>query len=62
MKNQKKLTRDQLRTISGGDETDKLYGGGNCHCHGLPPSQKLPNGLPPIDIYSDSPQQCYNAC
>ena len=62
MKNQKKLSREQLRTISGGEETDKLYGAGNCHCHGLPPSPTYPNGLPAIDVYADSPQQCFRTC
>ncbi|WP_446681778.1 bacteriocin-like protein [Chryseobacterium taichungense] len=65
MKNRKKLSRDQLRTINGGDETDKLYGGGEagCHCHGCAPSPSQPTGLPPADFYTPgSAQQCWTRC
>ncbi|WP_449384736.1 bacteriocin-like protein [Chryseobacterium populi] len=56
MKNLKKLTRIDLKSITGG-----LFRENNCHCHGSTPSS--PNqGLPPIDIPSDSAAQCFNTC
>ncbi|WP_157450667.1 bacteriocin-like protein [Chryseobacterium sp. CCH4-E10] len=57
MTNLKKLSRQQLMTLTGGFSADN-----GCHCHGCAPSPNLPNGLPPIDIPADSPQQCWSKC
>lgn len=61
MKNLKKLSRKQLKTVKGGDDEDKFYGGG-CHCHGCAPSTNLPNGLPPIDIDANGSADCWSKC
>ncbi len=62
MKNLKKLTREQLRTVSGGDDYGKYLGDANCHCHGCKPNDNLPNGLPPSDTTATSPSDCWVKC
>ncbi|WP_423775171.1 bacteriocin-like protein [Chryseobacterium cucumeris] len=49
MKNLKKLSRIELRTLKGGLEP-------NCHCS---PSG---SGLPPIDTIADNAEACFNIC
>jgi hypothetical protein len=63
MKNLKKLSRKQLKTVSGGDTGDRYANDASCHCHGCGPSVGEPNGLPPADYYQpNSPQECWKAC
>jgi hypothetical protein len=56
MKNLKKLNRGDLKAITGGKFAEN-----NCHCHGSTSSSPI-QGLPPIDIPSDSPAHCFSTC
>ncbi|BEV06153.1 bacteriocin-like protein [Chryseobacterium gambrini] len=58
MKNLKKISREQLKSVHGG----LLAPDAGCHCHGAPPSPQHPTGLPPIDIPADGPQDCWAKC
>lgn len=49
MKNLKKISRNELRTVKGGVES-------NCHCS---PSG---SGKPAIDIIADNATDCFNKC
>ncbi|MDQ0595398.1 hypothetical protein QFZ37_003767 [Chryseobacterium ginsenosidimutans] len=63
MKNLKKLSREQLKTVSGGAGDDKFYGGGGgCHCHGCGPSKSYPDGFPPKDFDANSSTDCWAQC
>jgi hypothetical protein len=55
MKNLKKLSREQLKAVSGGGDS-------GCHCHGCSPSPGLPTGLPPADFEADGATQCWAKC